>query len=97
MEYTAADPSVEAIDVAVTTTVAATAPTTSTATTAAVTKPKPKVKVKKELTAAEREVQKRRARRVAQRARKVEMLNAALEEERWERLTHNGRLEEERR
>jgi hypothetical protein len=97
MENTAADPSVEAIDVAVTATVAATTPTTSTATTAAVAKPKPKVKVKKELTAAEREVQKRRARRVAQRARKVEMLNAALEVQRWECLTNNGRLEEERR
>jgi hypothetical protein len=48
----ATDPSVDAMDVAVTGSVAATAPMTSTDTTA-----KAKVKVKKEMTAAEREVQ----------------------------------------
>jgi alanyl-tRNA synthetase len=74
------------MDVAVTGSVAATAPTANMDTTA---KANGKVKVKKELTATEREVQnqKRQARRVAQRTRKAEAMNAALEEERQERLT----------
>jgi hypothetical protein len=79
----ATDPSVQAVDVAVTGSVVATAPTASMDTTA---KAKPKVKVKKEMTAAEREVQNQK-RRVAQRTRKAEAMNAALEEERRERLT----------
>jgi hypothetical protein len=84
-----ADPSIEAVDVAVAGTIVATAMTASTTTTAAVAKSKPKVKVKKEATATEREVQnqKRQARRVAQWARKAEAVTAALEEERRERLT----------
>jgi hypothetical protein len=88
MENTAAatDPSFDAVDVAVTGSIAATAPTASTDTTA---KDKAKVKVKKELTTAEREVenQKWQARRVAHQTRKAEAMNAALEEERRERLT----------
>jgi hypothetical protein len=48
------DPSIKAMDVAVTGSIAATASTNITDITA---KAKPKVKVKKELTAAEREVQ----------------------------------------
>jgi hypothetical protein len=74
------------VDVAVTGSVAATAPTAITDTTA---KAKLKVKVKKEMTAAEREVQNQKwqARRVAQRTRKAEATNAALEEEWRERLT----------
>jgi hypothetical protein len=51
----AADPSINATDVAFTATVVATAPMTSTATTADIAKPK--VKVKKNVTAAGREVQ----------------------------------------
>jgi hypothetical protein len=80
-----ADPSIDAVDVAVTGTVTDIAPAASTATIIAITK----AKVKKEVTAAEREVQnqKRQARRVAQRARKIEAVTAALEEERRERLT----------
>jgi hypothetical protein len=67
MENAATDPSVEAIDVAVTGIVVATAPMANTATTATVAKAKPKAKVKKEVTETEREVQnqKRLARRVA--------------------------------
>jgi hypothetical protein len=55
----AGDPSVEAVDVAVTGSITATASTASTSTTAAA-KAKPKAKVKKEVTAAEREVQNQR-------------------------------------
>jgi hypothetical protein len=82
---TTTDPSVDVVDIEVTGSVTATAPTASTDTTA---KGKPKAKVRKEMTAAEREVQnqKRQARRVAQRTRKAEAMNAALEEERQERL-----------
>jgi hypothetical protein len=82
----ATDPSVEAVDVAVTGSVVATALMANTDTTA---KAKPKVKVKKEMTAAEGEVQnqKHQARWVAQRMRKAEAITATLEEERWERLT----------
>jgi hypothetical protein len=57
---TATDPSVDAVDVAVTGSIAATTPTASTDATA-----KAKVKVKKELTAAEREVQNQKWQRVA--------------------------------
>jgi hypothetical protein len=88
MENTiAADPSVEAVDVAVTRIAANSTPTASTATTTAVTKPK--VKVKKEMTAAETEFrnQKRQAWRVAQRAIKAGSVTAALEEEKRERMT----------
>jgi murein DD-endopeptidase MepM/ murein hydrolase activator NlpD len=80
------DPSFKAVDIAVTGSVAATTPTAIMDTTA---KAKPKVKVKKEMTVAESEVQnqKRQAWRVAQQMRKAEAMNAALEEERRERLT----------
>jgi hypothetical protein len=52
-----ADPSIDAIDLAVTGTIADTALTASTATTAVVDKAKPKAKVKKQVNAAERKVQ----------------------------------------
>jgi TctA family transporter len=83
---TAIDPSIDAVDVAVTGSVVATAPMAITDTTA---KAKPKAKVKKEMTATEREVQNQKwhARRVAQRTRKAEAMAAALEEERREWLT----------
>jgi HD-GYP domain-containing protein (c-di-GMP phosphodiesterase class II) len=85
-DATAADPSVDAMDVAVTAPAASTASTASTTTTAGITKAK--AKVKKELTMAEREVQnqKRQARRVAERARKAEAPAAALGEEKRDRL-----------
>jgi hypothetical protein len=78
------DPSVEAVDVAVTGFVAPIAPTSSAITTADVAK----AKVKKEVTAVERKVQnqKRPARRVAQQAGKGEAVTTALQEERRERL-----------
>jgi hypothetical protein len=88
MEYVAAaDPSIDATDVAFTANIVATAPMSSTTTTANITKPK--VKVKKEVTAAERGVQnqKRQARRVSERARKAHAFTTALEEEKWECLS----------
>jgi hypothetical protein len=69
MENTVAatDPSIDAMDIAITGSVAATAPMASMATTVTTAKPKPKAKVKKVMTAAERKVQnqKRRVQRVA--------------------------------
>jgi hypothetical protein len=54
---TTADPSIDAVDVAIIGTIADTTPMASMTTTAAITNPKPKAKVKKEVTTAEREVQ----------------------------------------
>jgi hypothetical protein len=82
----AADPSADAMDVALTAPAAPTAPMTSTATTTAIAKPK--AKVKKELTTAEREVQNQKRQapdgRVGKEGR---ALTAALEEEKRECLT----------
>jgi hypothetical protein len=71
------DPSVDAVDVDVT----ATVPTISTS-------PSPRSRWKKEVITTKREVQnqKRQAHRVAERARKTETFNAALEEEKREHL-----------
>jgi hypothetical protein len=82
----AVDPSIDAMDVAITAPAVPTAPTAGTTTTEAIAKPK--AKVKKELATTVREVQnpKWQARRVAKWARKAKALAAALEEEKRERL-----------